>query len=593
VPFWLIQSVPTSLLAISQSAMSNSLTHILLIDDDPIFRLGLRTALAEFPNLQVVAEADTGVTALDILRRRQNQNAVDLVILELSLAELSLSQQLKTDYPNLPILLLTAQSDPTQLAVAQEAGVDGYCSKGSPVDTIVGAIGQLTSGESFWEAFPAFSQSIPRSVPSPRWHNQLRSQGLQQIEAALVLVKQQLQSPNLTNLDRFFWNGRRRELLAARWLVNQLLPAQVIVVERGEERKERQGGQGGQGGQGRDSRLAISQQQGILVPSTPSSSELTQVLESSQTFDATLAKLQSGLTNLTGEILEIDILQTDKKRELLGIILQKVEAILAELRFSQITMEQLAEKRYLILQDLWQVSVMDFFGRYYTLPWGNRELAVVDILLRDAAAVQGDILDRIPFVVELFAHQLFDTPLIIDNVSYPAQTPEALTRSGILLQNLIIQLANGVISPLLNNFADTEAIKQNFYNQQLISSRDIARFRNNLSWRYRKLQLLDEPEAIFESRHHLLVLTDTGIKRTAIYAPRTQELEQLQGLSFVVSIAYELRDAISPRLRGTVAWVGRGVVYFLTQVIGRGIGLIVRGVIQGVGSAWQDTRLGK
>ena len=273
--------------------------------------------------------------------------------------------------------------------------------------------------------------------------------------------------------------------------------------------------------------------------------------------------------------------------------MQKVEEILAELRFSQITMEQLTEKRSLILQDLWQVSVMDFFGRYYTLPWGNRELAVVDVLLRDGAAVKGDILDRIPFVVELFAHQLFETPLIIDNVSYPAQTPEALNRSEILLHNLIIQLANGVMSPLLNYFADVEAIKQNFYNQQLISSRDIARFRNNLSWRYRKLQLLDEPEAIFESRYHLLVLSDTGIKPTAIYAPRTHELEQLQGLSFVVSIAYELRDAISPRLRATVAWAGRGVVYFLTQVIGRGIGLIVRGVIQGVGSAWQDTRLGK
>jgi hypothetical protein len=34
-------------------------TRILLIDDDPIFRLGLRTALEAFPDLQVVAEADT------------------------------------------------------------------------------------------------------------------------------------------------------------------------------------------------------------------------------------------------------------------------------------------------------------------------------------------------------------------------------------------------------------------------------------------------------------------------------------------------------------------------------------------------------
>ena len=277
--------------------MSDPLTHILLIDNDPIFRLGLRTALEEFPNLQVVAEADTSATALDILGRRQNQEAVDLVILELQLAELSLCQRLKTEYPNLPILLLTAQSDPTQLAVAQEAGVDGYCSKGSAIDTIVRAISQLTDGESFWETLPALSQSMPSSVASPHWHHHLRTQGLQQIEAALVRVKQQLQSPHLANLDRLFWNGRRRELLAARWLVNQLLPAQVIVVERGQEGQGRPGGNGGQGG---ISQLPISQQQGILVPSPASSSELTPVLESSQVLDATLTKLQSGLTNLTG-----------------------------------------------------------------------------------------------------------------------------------------------------------------------------------------------------------------------------------------------------------------------------------------------------
>ena len=589
--------------------MSDRLTHILLIDDDPIFRLGLRTALEEFPDLQVVAEADTAQAALDILGRRQNKEAVDVVVVELSLVAsnskqlannspsdtrkqkyftgLSLCQQLKTDYPNLPILLLTAQSNLTQLAAAQEAGVDGYCPKGCAISLIVQAIRQLTSGQSSWETLPALSQAMPRSVPSPRWHHNLRSQGLQQIEEALLVIKQQLQYPNLSNLDRLFWNGRRRELLAARWLLNQLLPAQIIVVER-ESRAT-----GEQQRQQINSRLSTSQRQTLLVPSPASTSQLSRTSEPSGAFNATLTKLQSGLANLTGVVLEIDILQADKKKDLLHIILRKVEEIIEELRFSQVTIEQLYQKRSLILQDLWQVSVINFFGKYYTLPLRNRELEVVDVLLSDAAFISNDILSKIPFVVELFAHQLFDTPLIIDNVPYSAQTPEALARSEILLQNLIIQVANGVISPLLNHFADVETIKQSFYDRQLISSRDIARFRNNLSWRYRKLQLLDEPEAIFESHYSLFVLSDTGIKRTSIYAPRTQELEQLQGISLAVSIAYELRDAIAPRLRATVAWVGRGVVYFLTQVIGRGIGLIVRGVIQGVGSAWQDTRFGK
>ena len=135
--------------------------------------------------------------------------------------------------------------------------------------------------------------------------------------------------------------------------------------------------------------------------------------------------------------------------------------------------------------------------------------------------------------------------------------------------------------------------KQKKKDKQKKTSREITRFRNNLSWRYRLSQLLDEPKAIFESRYNLFVLSDTGIKQISIYAPRRQELEQLRGMQLIVTLAYEIRDAIAPRLRATIAWIGRGSVYILTQVLGRSIGLVARGVIQGIGSSIQDTRFGK
>jgi hypothetical protein len=426
----------------------------------------------------------------------------------------------------------------------------------------------------------------------------------------LALVTQQLQNPNLSNFDWLFWTGRRRELLAARWVVNQLLPADVVVVERESTGAGRDVLQG-------ESIASLSRTRGQAFSSTspvltkaPAAAPLRSLSLSSESlvpnpqspisnpqqaapFDATLARLQSSLSNLSGVPLEIDILATEKKRDLLYIVLQKFEEILEELRFAQVTSEQLPQKRSLILQDLWQTSLTDFFGKYYTLPMGNQNLEVVHVLLGNAGIVQSSILDKIPLVVELLSHQLFETPLIIDNVSYPARTPEALARSEILLQNLIIQVANAVIQPLLNEFADVEIIKQTLYNQQLISSREIARLRNNLSWRYRLSQWLEEPQAIFESRYNLFVLSDTGIKQTSIYAPRRQELEQLRGIQLAVTLAYESRDALSPRLRSTVAWLGKGVVYVLTQVIGRSIGLVVRGVIQGIGSTLQDARFGK
>ena len=564
--------------------MSDRLTHILLIDDDSIFRLGLRTALEAFPDLQIVAQADTSITALDILS--ESENAIDLVILELSIGRnpnqsgLTLCQRLKTNYPYLPILLLTAESEPSLLMAAKAFGVEGYCAKGCEIVAIVQAIRQLMTGESYW---PSDLPELITPVRPPSWHHKMRSQGLRQIEDTLAQVTQSLQNPKLSTLDWLFWSGRRRELLAARWVVNQLLPTDVIVVEHGLSSGE----------QDAPSRLPSNRVTRQLPAASMGNLPLSQIGQPSTPLEVTLAKLQFSLSNLTGVVLEIDILQAEKKRDLLYIVLQKFEEILAELRFSQVTLEQLPQKRSQILQDLWQLSITEFFGKYYTLPVGNDEFEVVKVMLGDTVIVQDAILDKIPLVVELLAHQLFQTPLMIDNVSYPAQTPEALARLEMIIQNLMIQVANGVIQPLLNEFADIETIKQSFYDRSLISTREITRFRNNLSWRYRRFQLLLEPRAIFESRYDLFVLSDTGIKQTSIYAPRRQELEQLRGIAFAVTLAYETRDAIAPRLRGAISWIGQGVVYVLTQVLGKSIGLVVRGVIQGIGSSLQETRFGK
>ncbi|MGB5962988.1 MAG: DUF3685 domain-containing protein [Coleofasciculaceae cyanobacterium] len=559
----------------SEGMLQAGVTKIILIDDDSIFRLGLHTALAASTNLEIV-EAETGIAALNILA--EADNSIALVVLELNIGRqnpeltgLALCQQLKANYA-IPILLLTAESEPALLTAAQKCGVEGYCPKGVEIALLIEVMYQLISGQFYWQLNT--SPLAINAVPSPSWHYKMRAQGLRQIEDALAKINQQ-QNVNLSTFDWLYWNGRRRELLAARWLVNQLLPTDVIVLE-----------------------TKSNQRPDNTPPRQSLNRAITRQLPSNEAqfltpLQVTLEKLNSSLVNLTGIVLEIDILQAEKKQALLYIVFQKLEAILEELSFSQVTQEQLKKKKTQILQDLWQLSVTEFFGKYYTVPVGNNELEVVQILLANAMNVQATILDKIPLVVELLDHQLFETGLMIDNVEYPAQTPEALARAEMLIQNLIIQVANAVINPLLNEFADLETIKQSFYDSRLISTREIARFRNNLSWRYRVSQLLLEPRAIFESQYILFILTDTGIKRSLIYAPRRQELEKLQGIRLAVTLAYEARDAISPRLRSTVAWAGRGVVYVLTQVLGRSIGLVVRGVIQGIGGSLQDIRFGK
>ncbi|MBD1832234.1 DUF3685 domain-containing protein [Cyanobacteria bacterium FACHB-472] len=565
---------------------------LLLIDNDPIFRLGLRMALEPFPALQVFAQADSGAAALETLvSSAGTENAPDLVVLELGLGSsgsdwspgLQLCGELKAQYPNLPVFLLTWVQEPAQLAAAKATGADGYCLKGTDISVIAQALCQVASGEAYWSELVQ-TQNIPSVRGSGVTQKnrsllllQMRQSGLGQIEEAIAQVTAEIQNPNLSNLDWLILTGRLRELRASRWLVNQLLP---VVGSPEATRKTKEN-------------LFFTPAPARSTDVPPANPQSSALNPQPSALSATLNKIQYGVQNLTGAPLEIDILRDEKKRELLYLILDKLQDVLDELRFSQVPPEAIAQKRSLILRDLWQQSTTDFFGKYYTLPIGNLEVDIVNTLLRDVLIVQSSILDKIPFLGEMITHLLFQTPLTIENAVYPYGTPEARQHIEFILENLVIQVANSVVQPLLNYFADVEAIKQGFYTRRLISSREIARFRNELSWKYRREIYIEEPKAIFESRYILLTLSGVGIRKISIYAPRAFELEQLTGLQLAVTLLLETRDAIAPRIRATVAFLGSGVVYILTQVIGRAIGLVGRGVIQGIGTTLQETRFGK
>ena len=150
---------------------------------------------------------------------------------------------------------------------------------------------------------------------------------------------------------------------------------------------------------------------------------------------------------------------------------------------------------------------------------------------------------------------------------------------------MLINIANAVIQPLLNRVADVEVIKKDYYNRQFISTREIERFRNDLSWKYRWQNYVGEAQEIFESRHELLVFAPRGIAKALVYAPRNSELAQLGGIPLVVTLLLELRDAATPRVQSLVSFLGNGVVFVLTRIVGRGVGLVVRGVLQGIGNA--------
>jgi DNA-binding NarL/FixJ family response regulator len=582
--------------------MSDRPLKLLLIDQDPIFRLGLRVALEAIPNLEAIASVETDTAALQILAEiaQQDPNQLNLVILEFGNGRSITSQQLglqfcrqlRALYPNLPILLLSSVQEQGLLLAAKSVGVNGYCPKGTPLPELVVAMQQIADGGSYWfqhiEAITtpnsctdainrnssctdAINRVSPKSpLPFYRLRNNLRLSAIAHIDTTLAAVTAQLQVPGLPILDRAILAGRRRELLAARWLLNRLL---VSSQEKQEENT-------------------------LIADEPPLTSAFSSAIQQRQTVSPLLSpgtlqsalfadcvtKLQFSLINITDIPLEIDIFREDKKRELLYLILQKLAEQLDQLRASQIEINQLHEVKNTLISDLWQAGITDFFGKFYRIKIGNENIEIVSLLLQNIEIVQRDILNKIPLVCELYSYLIFQTELNIDNTSYPVVTAEAKFQALMILENLLIQVANGVVQPLLNSLADVEAIKQNFYGRQLISTREIERFRNDLSWKYRLNNYINEPKAVFESRYDLFVIAPRGIATTSVYAPRNQELERLSNIPLVLTLLLEFSDAIAPRLKSLLAFIGSGIVFILTQIIGRGLGLIGRGILQGIGS---------
>lgn len=553
--------------------MSDRPITLILIDCDPIFRLGLSLALADLDDLEVIGQAETAAAVWEQLAEKEP----DIVIIEPNLNEIDfdgwqLCQQIQQQYPQVKICLLSGTADWPRLNAARKSGTAGYCAKGTSVAEIAAVLRQLAAGQQNWQALTAIP-SNPPPLPSKQWLVRLRQFGLAEIDEDLNEVEQQLSYSQISLLDRLFWQGRRRELRAARWLVQQLLPVEVVVIP---DTSSIQAGTA-------FSRLPAGAGE-LATTSFPMPTN------AAIAFNNTLAKIEGNLHNLSGIALEITVLQPDKRRELLYVVLQQVRNSLEKLQFLDLSQDKLSEQISLVLGEIWRNSTVNFFGKYYQVINQDKNQSIEEIISQEEDIIQQVILEKIPFINELFSYLFGNSNLLIDKVDYRSESPEARERAEFVLQNLILKIASAVMALILNNFSESEEIKKLLYDRSLLSTREIARFRNELSWRYRREKYWEEPQDIFESKYRLLVFQNNSIQTLSIYAPRQQELEQLRGLRWLVTVAWETRDAITPRLQAIARAIGNAFVYLLTQIIGRGIGLIGRGIIQGIGNTIQDVR---
>jgi DNA-binding NarL/FixJ family response regulator len=123
--------------------------RVLIADDHPILRDGLRLALFDLPDAEVVGEAASGAEAVELAAALQP----DVILMDLNMPELSgveATRQIVQASPHIAVLVLTMYDDDTSVFATMRAGARGYLLKGADQDQIVQAVRAVARGEAIF-----------------------------------------------------------------------------------------------------------------------------------------------------------------------------------------------------------------------------------------------------------------------------------------------------------------------------------------------------------------------------------------------------------------------------------------------------------
>ncbi len=155
-----INRIPTAMMT---AAPTRSL-RVLLVDDHPFVRQGIASSLEDVPDIELLGEADSCDSALDVVARE----VPDVVVTDLSLPDksgLELVRALVAEHPRLPILVLSMHEEDIYAERCLRAGAKGYLMKSHGPESLISAIRTVARGRVY--VSPELAQRLVSILTSP------------------------------------------------------------------------------------------------------------------------------------------------------------------------------------------------------------------------------------------------------------------------------------------------------------------------------------------------------------------------------------------------------------------------------------------
>ena len=395
--------------------------------------------------------------------------------------------------------------------------------------------------------------------------------GLQQIDTELAGIRRLLSAEGTGDLARLLLLGRLRELRMARHLLLWLWGPISMAWSPG------------QGGQADAAVAAVAPSPSGSQPAAVSLTLRDRTAEG--IWEALRSRLLDqaggGPENGSGRLLALDGLQPEMRRDLLIALVEQFALLRQRLQADGGGLESLISRWQERQPELRREALRQMAGSYVQLPFDGGLRPVVDSLLRSSDLEPED--PELPDPRPMLSTLVLARPLLVDGSLLAPDEPQAVLYLEMLLANWLVRSAELVSAELLAACADWPELRRYLLHPEFLPTRNLERLRNRLNAQQRWSEWFERPIHLYESRRPLYQLQAGRIRSIDLTEPRDGELRRLGWPQQLVTLILEARDALAPQLQQLVRGLGDLVVVVLTRVVGRAIGLVGRGILQGMG----------
>ena len=297
----------------------------------------------------------------------------------------------------------------------------------------------------------------------------------------------------------------------------------------------------------------------------------------SRIFSKILYKTNFSSKKGNQKLLSIDLLKSDVQKDLLAISALRTEEIFTKLLEKKDPNSIMQKKGKIFFLQCLKKSCEDFLAKQY----GYKVKINTDTLKK--SLYTKNLLKDVELIFQVPFYILVDPKSSVFRlIYYPVYNFASESFIEALIDNIVLEISNCVVYFSIVKYSSVYAFRQTLYRSKFLSLRNFERFKNNLSWQLITKRYFQRPVDLYNNRYEIFILRTNGIYCRTIYANRSADVGSLTNLSLLTLVLIELRDFISSRVDEAVYFLSKGLRFTLTSVFGQVIGLIWRGIIEGL-----------